>query len=215
MRGQTNQKSFYILFNQLEAQMSDEGDSLYWNGQAWYGGDINKLWFKSEGRASLNGEGVDDAEIQALYSRAVAPFWNVQAGVRYDIEPDSLAHGVVALNGLAPYWFEVDASAFLSEKGDVTARIEAEYELLLTQRLILQPRIEANLSAQDIPERETGAGLSTLDAGLRLRYEIRREFAPYVGVEWQSAFGETRDMIKAAGGEGDDIVFLVGLRTWY
>ena len=158
---------------------------------------------------------MDDAEIQALYSRAVAPFWNVQAGVRYDIEPDSLAHGVVALNGLAPYWFEVDASAFLSEKGDVTARIEAEYELLLTQRLILQPRIEANLSAQDIPERETGAGLSTLDAGLRLRYEIRREFAPYVGVEWQSAFGETRDMIKAAGGEGDDIVFLVGLRTWY
>jgi len=210
-----DQKSFYILFNQLEAQMSDEGDSLYWNGQAWYGGDINKLWFKSEGRASLNGEGVDDAEIQALYSRAVAPFWNVHAGVRYDIEPDSLAHGVVALNGLAPYWFEVDASAFLSEKGDVTARIEAEYELLLTQRLILQPRIEANLSAQDIPERETGAGLSTLDAGLRLRYEIRREFAPYVGVEWQSAFGETRDMIKAAGGEGDDIVFLVGLRTWY
>ena len=87
--------------------------------------------------------------------------------------------------------------------------------MLLTQRLILQPRIEANLSAQDIPERETGAGLSTLDAGLRLRYEIRREFAPYVGVEWQSAFGETRDMIKAAGGEGDDIVFLVGLRTWY
>ncbi|MCH2457273.1 MAG: copper resistance protein B, partial [Henriciella sp.] len=93
--------------------------------------------------------------------------------------------------------------------------IEAEYELLLTQRLILQPRIEANLSAQDIPERETGAGLSTLDAGLRLRYEIRREFAPYVGVEWQSAFGETRDMIAAAGGKGDDIVFLVGLRTWY
>lgn len=210
-----DQKRFYILFNQLEAQVSDGQDGLYWNGQAWYGGDINKLWFKSEGRASLNGDGVDDAEIQALYSRAIAPFWNIQAGVRYDIEPDRLAHGVVALNGLAPYWFEVDASAFLSEKGDITARIEAEYELLLTQRLILQPRIEANFSAQDIPERETGAGLSTIDAGVRLRYEIRREFAPYVGLEWQSAFGPTRDLIEAAGGEGDDVVFLIGLRTWY
>ena len=157
----------------------------------------------------------DDAEIQALYSRAIAPFWDVQAGLRYDIEPDGVAHGVVALNGLAPYWFEVDASAFLSERGDLTARVEAEYELLLTQRLILQPRIEANLSAQDIPERETGSGLNSIDAGLRLRYEIKREFAPYIGVEWQSAFGDTRDLINAAGGDGDEVVFLVGLRTWY
>lgn len=210
-----DQQNFYILFNQLEAQITEGDDSFVWSGQAWYGGDINKLWFKSEGRASLNGGEVDDAEIQALYSRAIAPFWDVQAGLRYDIEPDGLAHGVVALNGLAPYWFEVDASAFFSEKGDLTARVEAEYELLLTQRLILQPRIEANLSAQDIPERETGSGLNSIDAGLRLRYEFKREFAPYIGVEWQSAFGDTRDMIKAAGRDGDEVVFLVGLRTWY
>lgn len=210
-----DQQNFYILFNQLEAQITEGDDDFVWNGQAWYGGDINKLWFKSEGRASLNGGEVDDAEIQVLYSRAIAPFWDVQAGLRYDIEPDGLAHGVVALNGLAPYWFEVDASAFLSEKGDLTARVEAEYELLLTQRLILQPRIEANLSAQDIPERETGSGLNSIDAGLRLRYEFKREVAPYIGVEWQSAFGETRDMIKAAGRNGDEVVFLAGLRTWY
>ena len=209
------QQNFYILFNQLEAQITEGDDDFVWNGQAWYGGDINKLWFKSEGRASLNGGEVDDAEIQVLYSRAIAPFWDVQAGLRYDIEPDGLAHGVVALNGLAPYWFEVDASAFLSEKGDLTARVEAEYELLLTQRLILQPRIEANLSAQDIPKRETGSGLNSIDAGLRLRYEFKREVAPYIGVEWQSAFGETRDMIKAAGRNGDEVVFLAGLRTWY
>ena len=210
-----DQQNFYILFNQLEAQITEGDDSFVWNGQAWHGGDINKLWFKTEGRASLNGGEVDDAEIQALYSRAIAPFWDVQAGLRYDIEPDGVAHGVVALNGLAPYWFEVDASAFLSERGDLTARVEAEYELLLTQRLILQPRIEANLSAQDIPERETGSGLNSIDAGLRLRYEIKREFAPYIGVEWQSAFGDTRDLINAAGGDGDEVVFLVGLRTWY
>jgi len=210
-----DQQNFYILFNQLEAQITEGDDDFVWNGQAWYGGDINKLWFKSEGRASLNGGEVDDAEIQVLYSRAIAPFWDVHAGLRYDIEPDGLAHGVVALNGLAPYWFEVDASAFLSEKGDLTARVEAEYELLLTQRLILQPRIEANLSAQDIPERETGSGLNSIDAGLRLRYEFKREVAPYIGVEWQSAFGETRDKIKAAGRNGDEVVFLAGLRTWY
>ena len=210
-----DQTVFYVLFNQLEFQTGAEENTFYWNGQANWGGDINKLWIKSEGRASLEGNGVDDAEIQALYSRAVAPFWNLQGGVRYDIEPDGLAHGVVALNGLAPYWFEVDASAFVSEKGDLTARIEAEYELPLTQRLILQPRIEANLSAQDIPERETGSGLNSIDAGLRLRYEIKREFAPYIGVEWQGAFGGTRDFIEAAGGEADKTVFLVGLRTWY
>lgn len=210
-----DQTVLYVLFNQLEAQTGGDEDSLYWNGQANWGGDINKLWIKTEGRASLEGEGVDDAEIQALYSRAVSPFWNLQTGVRYDFEPDNLAHGVVALNGLAPYWFEVDASAFLSEKGDLTARIEAEYELLLTQRLILQPRVEANLSAQEIAERETGAGLNSIDAGLRLRYEIRREFAPYIGVEWQGAFGDTKDFIEANGGDASETVFLVGLRAWY
>lgn len=210
-----DQKTLFVLFNQLETQTGGVEDSLYWNGQANWGGDINKLWIKTEGRASLEGGGVDDAEIQALYSRAVSPFWNLQGGVRYDIEPDGLAHGVVALNGLAPYWFEVDASALVSENGDVTARIEAEYELLLTQRLVLQPRVEANLSAQSIPERETGSGLNSIDAGLRLRYEIRREFAPYIGVEWQGAFGGTKDFIEAAGGDAQESVFLIGLRTWY
>jgi copper resistance protein B len=209
------QRTYAILFNQLEAQLADGDDSLYWNGQAWYGGDINKVWFKTEGSASLNGAGVDDAEVQALYSRAVAPYWDVQAGLRYDLEPDGLAHGVVAVQGLAPYWFEVDASAFLSEKGDLTARLEAEYELRLTQRLILQPRVEANIAAQAIAERQIGAGLTNLDAGLRLRYEIKREFAPYVGVEWQGSFGGTKDLIKAAGGDGDQTVFVAGVRTWF
>lgn len=209
------QRTWFVLFNQLEAQTSDDADALIWNGQAWYGGDINKIWFKTEGAASLNGDGVEDTEIQALYSRAIAPFWDAQVGVRYDLEPDGLAHGVVALQGLAPYWFEVDASAFLSERGDVTARVEAEYEFRLTQRLILQPRVEANLSAQDVPEREIGIGLNNIDAGLRLRYEIKREFAPYVGVEWQKAFGDTADFIEASGGDTDKAVFVAGVRAWF
>ena len=210
-----DQKHFYVMFNQLEAQFAEAEDRFAWNGQAWYGGDLNKLWVKSEGHASLTDGGVEEAEIQALYSRAVAPFWDIQAGLRYDIEPDGLAHGVVALNGLAPYWFEVETAAFLSEQGDLTARIEAEYELLLTQRLILQPSIEAELSAQPVPDRETGSGLTSISAGLRLRYEVRREFAPYLGLEWHRALGDTRDMIEATGDDGEEIVFLVSLRAWY
>jgi copper resistance protein B len=209
------QRTYFILFNQLEAQVADGHEGLSWNGQAWYGGDLHKILFKTEGSASLNGDGVDDAEIQALYSRAIAPYWDVQAGVRYDLEPEGLAHGVVAVQGLAPYWFEVDASAFLSEKGDLTARLEAEYEFRLTQRLILQPRVEANIAAQAIAEREIGSGLTNLDAGLRLRYEIKREFAPYIGVEWQGSFGGTKDLIDAAGGDGDQTVFVAGVRTWF
>ncbi|WP_281198966.1 copper resistance protein B [Hyphomonas adhaerens] len=209
------QKSFYVLFNQLETQFSDGSESFYWNGQASWGGDTNKLWFKSEGRTSLNGNGIEDAEIQALYSRAISPYWNLQGGVRHDFEPDGLTHAVLAVQGLAPYWFEVDASAFLSEKGDLTGRLEAEYEFLLTQRFILQPRIEANFSAQDIAERETGSGLNSIDAGLRLRYEFVRELAPYVGIEWQSDFGGSRDYTKAAGGDPDQVVVVGGIRTWF
>jgi copper resistance protein B len=210
-----SQRAWFVLFNQLEAQLGHNEDSFYWNGQASYGGDINKIWLKTEGKSSLEFGDVDDAEIQALYSHAISPFWNAQAGVRYDIEPDGLAHAVVALQGLAPYWFEVDASAFLSENGDLTARTEFEYEFLLTLRLILQPRVEANWSLQDVPERDLDTGLNSIDAGVRLRYEIRREFAPYVGVEWQASFGRTADMIEAAGGKAEQTVLVAGVRTWF
>lgn len=210
-----DQRTSYVLFNQLEAQSANGADELYWNGQAWYGGDINKIWFKTEGRSSLNNGDVEDAELQALFARAIAPYWNVQAGVRHDFKPDSLDHAVIGLQGLAPYFFEVDMSAYLSTEGDVTARAELEYDLLLTQRLVLQPRIEANFSAQDIPDREIGSGLNSIDAGLRVRYEIKRQFAPYMGVEWQGSFGGTKDFIEAAGGDTDRTVFVAGVRTWF
>ena len=209
------QPTYYVLFNQLEAQSADGRDDLYWNGQAWYGGDINKIWLKTEGRWSLNNGDVEDAELQALYSRAIAPYWNVQAGLRHDFKPDGLDYAVIGVQGLAPYFFEIDVSAFLSTEGDVSARAEIEYDLLLTQRLILQPRIEANLSLQDVPERMLGAGLNNIDAGLRLRYEIKREFAPYIGVEWQGNFGDTKNFIQATGGETDKTVFVAGVRTWF
>ena len=204
-----------VMADRLELQSSDAGDVLVWDGNAWYGGDINKLWIKSEGDYSLETDDIEDAEVQALWSRAISPYFDLQGGVRYDLEPKGRTHAVLGVQGLAPYWFEVDAATFLSSEGDLTARIEAEYEFRLTQRLILQPRMEAELSAQDIPELETGSGLTSLDAGLRLRYEIVREFAPYVGVAWQGSFGGTADYLEAAGEESDRTVFVAGVRAWF
>ena len=210
--GQTN---WFVMADRFETQIFDDEEALVFDAQGWYGGDINKLWIKAEAEYSFEDEDLEDAEIQALWSRAIAPYFDVQAGLRYDLEPKGRTHAVLGVQGLAPYWFEVDAAAFVSTEGDVTARVEAEYELLLTQRLILQPRLEASLSAQNIPELQLGSGLTSVDAGLRLRYEIVREFAPYIGVEWQSAIGDTADFIEASGGEKDQTALLVGVRTWF
>ncbi len=208
-------RQLYVMTDRLEVQSADEGDTLVWDGNAWYGGDVNKLWLKSEGDYSLETDDLEEAEVQALWSRAISPYFDLQGGLRYELEPKGRTHAVLGVQGLAPYWFEVDAAAFLSSQGDVTARMEAEYELRLTQRIFLQPRVEAELSAQDIPELETGSGLTSLSAGLRLRYEIIREFAPYVGVEWQGSFGGTADYLEAAGEDTDRAVFVAGIRAWF
>ena len=162
-----------------------------WDVQGWYGTDENKFWWKTEGE--LDSDGTEEAELQLLYSRAVSAFWDLQFGVRQDIEPTpSVSYAVIGLQGLAPQWFEIDMAAFIDENGDVSARLEAEYDLLLTQRLILQPRAEFD------------TGPESLGIGLRLRYEIRREIAPYIGVSWQDRKGE------------DNFVSLVaGARFWF
>jgi copper resistance protein B len=199
-----------VVIDRLEAGFGD-GDATYlWDAQGWTGGDINRFWWKSEGEG---GSTLEETEVQALYSRAIRPFWDLQAGVRQTIRPDleDTTDLVLGVQGLAPHWFEIDAAAFLSTEGDLSARIEAEYDQRLTQRWILQPRAEVTVAASDVPEIEVGAGLSSLELGLRLRYEIRREFAPYAGVEWSRRFGETRDLT----GEAEDIRFVVGLRTWF
>ncbi len=204
----------FAMADRLETQYSDGNKVAVWDVQGWYGGDIDKFRVKSEGEWHL-GEEVEDAEVQALWSHAVSSFWDVQAGIRYDWEPDSRAHAVLGIQGLAPYWFEVDAAAFLSDEGDLIARVETEYELLLTQRLILQPRAELEMSAQDVSDRNIGAGFTNLDLGLRLRYEFVREVAPYIGVEWQKSLGETGNMIEATGGDDDNTVFVLGIRAWF
>ena len=204
------------LIDRLEAGFGEDDETWLWDIQGWSGGDINRFWWKSEGEGDFDG-GLEEAELQALYSRALTPYWDVQAGVRQDFRPDGedTTHLVLGLQGLAPYWWEIDAAAFLSTEGDLTARVEAEYDQRITQRLILQPRFEIDASASDIPELEIGSGLSTVEAGLRLRYEFRKEFAPYVGVEWRRAFGDTADYIEARGGKAEDIRFVVGLKAWF
>ncbi|MFD1767220.1 copper resistance protein B [Sphingorhabdus buctiana] len=205
----------YLSFDLAEYVVHKDKDSYRWDGEAWFGGDINRFVFKYEGEGEFGGP-LDDLELFGLYSRSVSPYWNLQTGVRYDVKPDpSRTYAVIGVEGLAPYWFEITAAAFLSNKGEVRGRIEGYYDQRITQKLILQPRFEANLSAQSIPELGVGAGLTNLELGARLRYEIKKEFAPYVGVEWIRQFGETARFARASGSQVSDPHFVMGVRIWF
>ena len=204
-----------ILVDQLEYRTHDGKDGYAWDIQGWYGGDYDRLWLKSEGEGAF-GESPEQVEVQALYSRAIDPWFNIQAGIRHDFRPDpERTHLVLGIQGLAPYWFEVGSAVFLSNKGKLTARVEAEYDQRITQKLILQPAIEFDLSAQNVPELGVGSGLSTASAGLRLRYGFVPEFAPYIGVEYERAFGKTADFRRAAAENVGGWNLLAGIRLWF
>ncbi|MBA3070183.1 MAG: copper resistance protein B [Hyphomonas sp.] len=208
--------TLFLLADRFEYQTNEGLPALFLGGQGWWGTDENRLWIKSEIDYDLDAGRFEDAEIQTLWSRPIARYFDVQAGLRHDFKPGpSRTYAVLGVQGLAPYWFEVDGAVFLSEKGDLSGRLEAEYEFRLTQRLILQPRAELNLAAQDVPELETGAGISTAEAGLRLRYEIDRQFAPYVGVNWKTSAGETANYIRARGDDTESLSFVTGIRLWF
>ncbi len=204
-----------VLVERLEARVHSGEDAYLWDAQAFWGGDIDRFVLKSEGEGGFDNGHIEDAEVQALWSHAIGPWFDLQAGARLDLEPETRSHLVLGLQGLAPYMWHVDAAAFLSDRGDLTARIEAEYDQKITQRLILQPRVEAVLSAQDIPERDTGSGLVKLEAGMRLRYEIEREFAPYIGVGWEQKLGETRRIARSNGEDPSSVRVLLGIRAWF
>jgi copper resistance protein B len=204
-----------IMFNLAEYQAHKGGDGYRWDGEAWFGGDINRLTLKSEGEGAVRG-GVDSAEVQALYSRAIDPYWNLQAGVRQDIRPrPARAYATIGVEGLMPYMFEVEGALFLSNKGDLLARAEGYYDQRITQRLILQPRIELNFAAQDVPEDRIGSGLSNTELGLRLRYEIKREFAPYVGVSYDRKVGDTASYARQDGEHVGSTSLVIGIRSWF
>ena len=211
---QGGQKYFWFQGDRVEFRAREGSDGYLFDLQGYYGGDLDKFWFKSEGEGSF-GEKIESAEVQALYSRAIAPFFDFQAGIRQDFAPLDRTYAVVGIQGLAPYLFEVDAAAFLSDKGDLTARIEAELDQRITQRLVLQPRVEASFSAQDVPELGIGAGLDTVEAGLRLRYHFAREFAPYIGIDQEWRIGQSADYARAEGEDPSVTNYVVGIRFWF
>jgi copper resistance protein B len=206
----------YGILNQNELR-AGEGQSIYrWDGEGWYGDNLNRAWFKSEGSLGLHTGTFDEAEAQALYSRAISPFFNLQGGVRYDFNPTpARAYGAFGVEGLAPMFLEMGAFGFVSDGGHCAARLEGHYDMRLSQRLVLQPQFEADLYSASERDRGIGSGFSELDTGLRLRYEIRRQFAPYIGVTYQSKFGQTADFARDAGESVSAVRFVVGVRVWY
>lgn len=210
----------YVILDRLEFSSGKAPDALSWDAQGWYGGDYNKLWWKAEGDTRLTGQSQGEGEVQALYSRLIAPFWDVQAGLRYDWpwnrgNNSERVFAVLGLEGLAPYWFEIEPALFLSENGELSARLSATYDILFTQRIVLQPRLDLNASFSDAPDFGVGGGFNDVEMGLRLRYEISRQVAPYLGVAWKRQLGKTADLTRAAGDSVKDVRFVFGIRVWW
>ncbi len=208
-----------VIADQLEYRNNEGSDILRWDIQAWYGTDHNKIWSKFEGEDLIeSNEG--DLELQVLYSRMVAPFWDFQIGVRYDLSYGSGPEqnrglAVIGFQGLAPYRFELEPALYVSEDGDVSARLTATYDVLFTQRLILQPRFEINASASSTTQFGIGSGFNDVELGLRLRYEYRREIAPYVGFNWSRSLGNTADIARNNGENVDVFTVIAGIRVWF
>jgi copper resistance protein B len=202
----------FATFNgdRLEYQTREGKPAFLWDIQAWIGTDFNKLWFKSEGEWVTEEDEFEEASAELFYSRNIGSFWDVQIGVRHDFKPDPERTFVaLGIQGLAPLWFEVEATTYLSEDADLSVVLEAEYDLLLSQRLILQPRLETSAALQEVEKYGVGQGLNDIELGLRLRYEIQREFAPYIGVSWNRKIGETENLAEA---KGEDIETFSGSR---
>lgn len=204
----------YWLLDRLEAWDASHGTGTGWEAMSWIGTDLDRVWLRSEGEHADGA--VESADIEILYGRAIAPWWDVLAGVRQDFgEGPSQTFAAIGVQGLAPYKFEVEATAYVGQSGQTAARVEVEYETLFTNRLILQWMAEAELHGKDDERRNVGAGLGSVEAGLRLRYEINRQFAPYIGVVHERAYGNTADLRRADGEDIDDTRVVAGLRLWF
>lgn len=205
----------FFQAEQLEYRTGTGKDGLAWDAQGWIGNDDHKVWFKSEGEKPNEGK-LERGEFQLLYSRPISDFFDAQAGVRYDVKPSpERGFAVFGVQGLAPYMFEIDAAAFVSNEGEVSARLKGEYDLLITQQLILQPNAEINLAVQSVKERDIGSGVNSVGVGLRLRYEIVREFAPYIGFQWERKLGQTADYARADRETADNRSLVTGIRFWF
>ena len=209
------QVNYFVLADRFEVQTNEGAGQMLLDAQGWVGSDYQRFWVKTEGEYAEGGK-LEEAEIQGLYSRAISPFFDFQAGVRQEVAPGlRRTFGVFGFQGLAPYWFEIDTALFISNDGDVSARFESEYDLFVTQRLILQPRAELNFAFQKVERLGIGSGLSTAEVGVRLRYEIRREFTPYIGVSWTGATGQSADLWRRQGENPNSLSVVAGIRFWY
>lgn len=203
-----------VILDQFEYSETDNNGLLTWDGQAWLGYDLNKLWLKTEGEQTDGN--TESFELQALYSKALARYWDFQLGIRYDAKPGpESSWGVIGLQGLAPYFFDISSALFIGDSGETALRLIAEYELLFTQKLILSPQVEINFYGQNDTAKNIGSGLSEIEFGLRLRYEIRREFAPYFGINFWKKYGNTADFSRAAGEIVSDTQMVAGIRVWF
>ena len=203
-----------LMVDKAEYRKTSGHDHLAWEADAWLGRDIDKLWLKTEGENSE--DRVEEAELQLLYSRAITTNWNFQAGWRGEFRPNPERNWLAAgFRGIAPYHFDIDVAAFVGESGRTSARVDVDYEILFSQRLILSPEVELDWYGKDDPARFVGSGFSSLELGLRLRYEIRREFAPFIGINWWGKLGDTRDIARAAGNETSDLELVLGIRAWF
>tara|TARA_R110002073_G_scaffold170651_2_gene327593 strand:- start:26 stop:769 length:744 start_codon:yes stop_codon:yes gene_type:complete len=209
------QNHLFLMADKLEYRSAEDG-SLAWEAKGWFGGDHEKIYFKSQAEFGFAEDEFHEGDVEVLYSRAIAPFFDAQAGIKQDFSAGpKRTYATIGIMGLAPYWFEIDGSLQMSDKGNIAANFEVEYELLLTQRLILQPIVEITLQLQDVPELGIGSGLSDLETGLRLRYEVKREFAPYVGISWHQSLGQTADFHRMEGHDTSEFSFVAGVRLWY
>ena len=207
-------KHSMLMLDRFEWQDADGETSLKWEGGVWTGGDINRLVMNVKGAYLPDEDSFDGGEVELLYSRAATRYFNVQTGLRHEFGPDE-TQGVIGIEGLAPYWFEVNAHAYLGGEAGAAIEAELEYEILFTQRLILQPVVETRFAFGDAPTLDQGTGFTDVEAGLRLRYEIRRQFAPYVGVSWERKLGETASLARSLGDEVEETALLAGVRIWF
>ena len=209
-----NARYSMLLVDQLEFSHGHGGNGPAWEAEAWYGNDSDKLWLRSEGEGSHRR--IERGDLEALWGHAVSAFWNTQLGVRHDLGLGPHRNwAALGVDGLAPSWFELEATGYLSNQGRVAARLRAEYTLRFTQRLMLQPEFEINLYSKDDPAQRIGSGVSDTQLGLRLRYEITRQFAPYVGVVWSRRFATTATFARADRERVFDRQFVAGIRFWF
>jgi copper resistance protein B len=203
-----------VMLNQAEYQTGPEGAGYGWDAEAWIGGDLHRLVVKTEGQGTSR-DGLEDAEWQALYSRAIGPYTDLQGGIRQDVGRDVSTYAAFGIETILPYWFKVDAAFFISSRGDGFARLEGSYDFFLTQRLALQPDLELNLAMQNVPTAMQASGLTDVRAGLRLRYDITRNLSPYVGVELARTIGGTATLHRAGGEPVENTRFVFGIRTFF